>query len=196
MVYARPVSAPSDGVPRARGTLLVGALTATREIWGESGLAALREHLRPEARGAVCDGIVLPVSWYPETYFESCCEIVWHHLAQERNAPFYDFVHRSVDSGWTIVHRALMRLATPRLLAGRAPALWRHDHTHGHFAVDFRETSGTVRITGYPYPRTSIVRHGQTEALRHILSHARAREVRAKRHDEAGTDFVATFEWT
>ncbi len=183
-------------MPHARGTLVVGALTAVRDIWGQAGLGALREHLPTDARRAVCDEIVLPVSWYPETYFESCCEIVWHQLAREQDGPFFDFVHRSVDSGWTIVHRAVMRLATPRLLAGRAPALWRHDHTHGELSVDFRETSGTVRIERYPYPRGSIMHHGQMEALRHILSHARVRDVRAKRHDEGGADFVATYEWT
>ncbi|HEX8795776.1 MAG TPA: hypothetical protein VF765_32725 [Polyangiaceae bacterium] len=167
-----------------------------RDIWGEAGLAALREHLPPDARRALCDEIVLPVAWYPETHFEACCNIVWRHLAREQNGRFFDFVHRSIDSGWTVVHRAVMRFATPQRLARRAPDLWRHDHSHGELLVDFRETSGTVRIKGYPYPRESIMHHGQMEALRHILSHARVRDVRAKRHDEAGTDFVATFEWT
>lgn len=175
---------------------MVGALTAVKDIWGQGGLAILREHLPPEARRVICDEIVLPVSWYPEAYFENCCQVVWRHLAQVQDGPFFDFVHRSVDSGWTIVHRAVMRLATPRLLAGRAPALWRHDHTHGELSVDFRETSGTVRIKGYPYPRESIMHHGQTEALRHILSHARVRDIRAKRHDEGSADFLATFVWT
>lgn len=183
-------------MPHARGTLVAGALSAVKDLWGEPGIAQLREHLPPEARRALCDEIVLPVAWYPETYFEACCDIVWRSLAGEEDPSFFAFVQRSIDSGWTIVHRAIMRLATPQRLARRAPDLWRHDHTHGELSVDFRETSGTVRITGYPYPRDSIMHHGQTEALRHILSHARVRDVRAKRYDEPGTDFVATFDWT
>ena len=190
------MSAPPGDVPHARGTLVAGALSAVKAVWGDPGFKELRDHLPADARRALCDDIVLPVAWYPERYFESCCEIVWRRLAREENGPFFDFVHHSVDSGWTFVHRAIMRFATPQRLARRAPDLWRHDHTHGELSVDFRETSGTVRIKGYPYPRESIMHHGQTEALRHILSHARVRDVRATRHDEPSTDFVATFDWT
>lgn len=167
-----------------------------KELWGAPGLAELREHLSDDARRAICDEIILPVAWYPETYFESTCEIIWRRLAREQDEPFFDFVRRSVDSGWTFVHRAVLRFATPQRLARRAPDLWRHDHTHGELFVDFGETSGIVRIKGYPYPRESTMHHGQTEALRYILSHARVRDVRAKRLDEASGDFVATFEWT
>lgn len=167
-----------------------------RAIWGEPGIAVLREHLPSEARRAVCDEIVLPVAWYPETYFEACCDVIWRLLAREDDARFCDFVQRSIDSGWSIVHRAILRLATPQRLARRAPDLWRHDHTHGELLVDFRETSGTVRIKDYPYAAGSIMHRGQTEALRHILSHARVRRVRATRLDEADYGFVATFDWT
>ena len=190
------MSAPPGDVPHARGTLVAGALSSVRDLWGDTGLATLRDRLPPDARHALFGDIVLSMAWYPETYFEACCDIVWRDLSQERDAKFFAFVHRSIDSGWSFVHRAILRLATPQRLARRAPDLWRHDHTHGELSVDFRETSGTVRITGYPYPRDSIMHHGQTEALRHILSHARVRAVRATRHDEPGTDFVATFAWT
>jgi hypothetical protein len=173
-----------------------GALDAVKEVWGDPGWAELREHLPPSARRALCDGIVLPMGWYPETYFESCCEIVWQRLARKDDVAFFRFVHRSVDTGWTIFHRALMRLATPQRLARRAPDLWRHDHTHGELLVDLRENSGTVRIRGCPYPRESIVRHGQAEALRYILSHARVRAVRATRHADTADEFAVTLDWT
>jgi hypothetical protein len=62
--------------------------------------------------------------------------------------------------------------------------------------ADLRETSGTVVIRGYPYPRDSIMHHGQAEALRYILSHARVRDVRATRHADAGDDFAVTFDWS
>jgi hypothetical protein len=166
-----------------------------RELWGEPGWAELRAHLPQEASRVLCERIVLPVAWYPETYFESCCDVVWRRLAREDDATFYRFVHRSVDSGWTIFHRALMRLATPQRLARRAPDLWRHDHSHGELLVDLRESSGTICIRDCPYARDSIVRHGQVEALRYILSHARVRAVRATRHTDTGDDFAVTLDW-
>jgi hypothetical protein len=183
-------------VPHGRGTIVSGALDAVRAIWGEPGFAELREHLPPSASRVLCEGIVLPMAWYPETYFESCCEVVWRRLARMEDASFFRFVHRSVDTGWTIFHRALMRLATPQRLARRAPDLWRHDHTHGEMLVDLRERSGTVHIRGNPYARDSIVRLGQAEALRYILSHARVRTVRATRHVNTDDDFAVTLDWT
>jgi len=183
-------------VPHARGTIVAGAIEAVKEIWGDLGFAELRESLPPTVSRTLCDGIVLPMAWYPETYFESCCEVVWRRLSRMDDGAFFRFVHQSVDAGWTIFHRALMRLATPQRLARRAPDLWRHDHTHGELLVDFRETSGTVTIRGYPYARESVVRHGQAEALRYILSHARVRDVRATRHPDTGNDFAVTFDWT
>jgi hypothetical protein len=183
-------------VPHARGTILSGAIEAVGEIWGEPGFAELRQHLPPSASRVFCDGIVLPMAWYPETYFESFCEVVWRRLARTEDASFFHFVQRSVDTGWTIFHRALMRLATPQRLARRAPDLWRHDHTHGQMLVEIRESSGTVRIRGNPYPRDSIVRQGQAEALRYILSHARVRSVRATRHADTDDDFAVTLDWT
>ncbi len=190
------MSAPPGDEPHARGTLVAGAVASVRQIWGEPGLKQLRESLSPEVASTLFDRVLLPMAWYPESHFESCCEIVWRQLAREDDAAFFRFIHASIDSGWTIVHRALMRLATPQRLARRAPDLWRHDHTHGELLVDFRQTSGTVRIKGYPYPRSSIMHHGQAEALRHILTHARVRDVRATRHLDVGDDFVVTFDWT
>jgi hypothetical protein len=167
-----------------------------KDLWGDRGASELREHLPPQARRVICEEIVLPVAWYPETYFESCCDVVWRRLAREDEGAFFAFIHRSVDSGWTIVHRALMRLATPQRLARRAPDLWRHDHTHGELFVDLHESHGTIRVRGYPYGPHSIVRRGQTEALRYILAHARVRDVRATPQDDADGDFLVLFEWT
>jgi hypothetical protein len=175
---------------------VLGALAAVKSLWGEEGTRELREHLPSEARRQLCDEIVLPVGWYPETYFEGCCDVVWRRLAREDEATYATFVHRSVASGWSIVHRALLRLATPQRLARRAPELWRHDHTHGELSVELRETSGTIRIRGYPYVRDSIMHRGQAEALRYILSHARVHDIVARRHPDAGDDFVVTYQWT
>ena len=175
---------------------MAGALAAVKELWGEDGYRSLREQLPPDARRQLCDDIVLPVGWYPEAHFERCCDIVWRRLAREDPDAYVSFIHRSVASGWSIVHRALLRLATPQRLARRAPERWRHDHTHGELTVELREGSGTIRIRGYPYPRDSVMHDGQAEAMRYILSHARVRDIVAKRHADAGDDFWVTYEWT
>ena len=189
-------SVPPVDLPCARGTLVAGALGSIARLWGNAGLATLREQLDPQARASLLDDIVLPVAWYPEAHFERCCQVVWSALAHEDDEAFVAFIHRSIDHLWSRVHRVLMGLTTPHILARRAPAMWRHDHTHGTLEAELREQEGTVRVRGYPYSRTSIMARGQAESLRYILSHARVKTVRASHElDEHGT-FVVTLAWT
>ena len=175
---------------------MAGAVASALKLWGDAGRAALRERLPPDVRRALLDEIILPVSWYPETHFQACNEVVWEALARGDDAAFDAYVHGSIDHLWSRVHRVLMGLTTPHRLARRAPDMWRHDHTHGTLDVELRESDGTVRVQGYPYARDGIMGRGQTEALRYILSHARVHEVRATHAiDEQGT-FVATLSWS
>ena len=189
-------SAPPGDRPCARGTLVAGAVASVAKLWGDAGLSTLREHLPPEARHALLDEIILPVSWYPETYFETCNEIVWTALARGDDAAFDAYIHGSIDHLWSRVHRVLMGLTTPHRLARRAPDMWRHDHTHGDLDVELRESDGTVRVQGYPYARGGIMGRGQTEALRYILSHARVKEVRATHALDEHGNFVAMLSWS
>ncbi|MGO8999363.1 MAG: hypothetical protein ACLQVI_39055 [Polyangiaceae bacterium] len=189
-----PSTAPAD-VPCARGTLLAGAVASAAKLWGDDGLAALRERLDADARRALLDDIILPVSWYPETYFEACNEIVWSALARGDDEAFDAYVRGSIDHLWSRLHRVIMGLTTPPRLARRAPDMWRHDHTHGSLEVELRESEGTVRVRGYPYARTGIMGRGQTEALRYILSHARVKTVRATHELDDQGNFTAILAW-
>ncbi|MGH7294026.1 MAG: hypothetical protein ACRELB_03790 [Polyangiaceae bacterium] len=187
---------PPVDVPCARGTLVAGALGAVERLWGDAGLAELRRGLDADARRSLFDDIVLPVAWYPEAHFESCCEVVWATLARRDQAAFFAFVHASVDHLWSRVHRLLISLTTPHVLARRAPAMWRHDHTHGTMDVELREQQGSVRVRGYPYARNGVMARGHTESFRHILGHARVKTVLASHElDDQGT-LVVALSWT
>jgi hypothetical protein len=191
----RASSSAPPGQPCARGTLVAGAVASVGKLWGNQGLATLREHFAADARSALLDAIILPVSWYPETYFQACSDVVWTALARGDDAAFDAYIHGSIDHLWSRVHRVIMGLTTPQRLARRAPDMWRHDHTHGTLEAELRESDGTVRVIGYPYSRTGIMARGQAEALRYILSHARVKEVRVEHElDEQGT-FVARLRW-
>lgn len=175
---------------------MAGAIGAVERLWGADGLAELRRGLDAEARRLLLDDIVLPIAWYPEAHFESCCEVVWATLARRDDAAFFPFVHASVDHMWSRVHRLLVSLTTPQVLARRAPAMWRHDHTHGTMDVELQEQHGTVRVRGYPYARRGVMARGHAESFRHILGHARVKIVRASHElDERGT-LVVALSWT
>ena len=175
---------------------MTGAVGAVKELWGEDGMRELRQRLQPDARKALCEEIILPVAWYPERHFEGCCEAVWSGLARQEAGVFEAFIRQSVDHMWGRVHRVLLSLATPHLLARRAPGLWRHDHTHGEAVVELRERDGTIRVRDYPYGPSSIMRRGQSESFRYILSHARVHDVRATQHADESGDLVVLLEWS
>jgi hypothetical protein len=190
-----PASGPSSPEPHVRGTVVGGAFSAVADLWSDDGIREVSEQLSPAARAGLCDRIVLPVAWYPEASFREWCEAVWHGPAREDEAAFARFVRRSVDLGWSWVHRALVRIATPALLARRAPTIWRHDHTHGDMSVTLGERCGTLRVTRYPHARSAVMRRGQTESLRYILTLARVADVRASHAMEGGDVFVVTLRW-
>jgi hypothetical protein len=183
------------GVPQARGTLLAGAVGAVAKLWGDQGIREVRARISAEAALALCDRIVLPVAWYPEPIMREWCEAVWHGPAQEEAAVFATFVHRSVDHGWRWTHRAIIRLATPRAMARRAPAIWRHDHTHGVMSVELGESMATVRVVDYPQQDSLIMRRGHAESLRYIMTLARFGNVRASQAVDADGAYVATLRW-
>jgi hypothetical protein len=174
---------------------VAGALAAVAKLWGDGGLAVLRERLGAEARHSLLDDIVLPVAWYPEAHFESCCDVVWSELARHDDEAFSAFIHGSIDHLWSRVHRVLMGLTTPHILARRAPAMWRHDHTHGRLEVELREQGGTVRVRDYPYARTGSMPRGQAESFRYILGHARVKTVRASHELDERGNFVVALAW-
>ena len=195
-VVVQPVDgSPAGNEPHARGTLVAGAVGAVALLWGDAGLRDVSERLGEDARSALCDRIVLPVAWYPEQSLREWCEAVWRGPAGEDEQAFATFVDRSVDHGWSWVHRALVRLATPGLLARRAPDIWRHDHTHGELSVTLDEGKATLRVVRYPHAGSAVMRRGQTESLRYILTLARFGDVRASHALDPDGAFVATFRW-
>jgi hypothetical protein len=182
-------------VPQARGTLLAGAVGAVAKLWGDDGTRDVRARVSAEAAQALCDRIVLPVAWYPEAIMREWCEAVWDGPARQDFAAFATFVHRSVDHGWRWTHRAIIRLATPRAMARRAPAIWQHDHTHGVMTVDLGESMATLKVVDYPQRDSLVMRRGHAESLRYIMTLARFGNVRASQALDAEGAYVATLRW-
>ena len=186
---------PADDAPHVRGTIVGGAVAGVSLLWGDAGIRDVSERLDAAARGAICDRIVHPLAWYPEASFRAWCEAVWDGPARRDDRALTAFIHRSVDHGWGWVHRALLRLATPGLLARRAPSIWKHDHTHGQLTVALDDRRATVRIEGYPHPRSSIMRRGQAESLRYILTRSRFSDVRGSHTVDGDGTYVLTLRW-
>ena len=91
--------------------------------------------------------------------------------------------------------RAVVRLASPRLMARRAPDIWHHDHTHGVMSVTLEEGRATLKVVDYPQRDSLIMRRGQAESLRYILTLARFGDVRASQGLDADGAFVVTLRW-
>lgn len=90
----------------------------------------------------------------------------------------------------------LVRLATPRLLARRAPELWRRDHSHGDVEVTVLDAVRLrLRLSDHPWVRDPVMRRFQARSFRYILSLTRVRDLGTVESTDAGGALVMTATW-
>jgi uncharacterized protein (TIGR02265 family) len=187
------VSSPE---PTVRGTVLVGMTAATRQLWGRDALDLLKGRLELPPERALFDEIATPLAWYPEQLAVRLARIVWDDLAARDEAAFTGFAERTIDHGWGRVHSVLVRLATPRILARRAPELWRRDHSHGAVEVAVLDaTSLRLRLSDHPYVHDPVMRRFQAESFRYILSLTRVPELTVVEGTDPRGSLVMTAAW-
>ncbi len=165
--------------PRVRGTAFLGLRAAAEELWGAEGIRDIAQRLRPEVRAAVVDDIVLPSTWLPEASLIELCSAAWTGPAGATEAAFSAFVGRSAFHGWGRFRKMLLGMATPPMLAARAPDLWKRDHTHGLLHSDLLPDGSVTRLTGSAYGGDEFSRMLIFETFRQIMSMTRVKLTRA-----------------
>jgi hypothetical protein len=155
---------------------------AIEHLWGRGALDALRGRLDLPAEHVLFDQIASPLSWYPENLAARIGAIVWDDLAARDEAALQRFAEQTIDHGWGRMHSVLVRLATPRILARRAPELWRRDHSHGDVEVVVVDpTTLRLRLSDHP--------------CRYILSLTRVRDLETVEAPDPAGALVMTATW-
>jgi hypothetical protein len=188
-------TAAATALPHVRGTAFLGLRAAAEEQWGARGLEEVARALPPDVRAAVVDAIVMPSSWLPEAHLIAFCQAVWRGPAGQSEPVFTAFVGRSVFQGWGRFRKMLLGMATPAMLAARAPELWRRDHTHGALVSELLPHGSITRLVGSAYSASDFSRALIFETFRQIMGMTRVKLVRARHTLEPPDTIAMHFDW-
>src|SRR5262249_47799340 len=120
-----------------RGSQFLAFRSAVLEMWGEFGWREVTAALGPDARELLLRAPVSPIDWVPERHMMELSEAVFAGPVGGGDDAYRRFVTKMIDHGFGRIRRFVLQLAPPELLLGRAPDLWRHDHTHGELSVSY-----------------------------------------------------------
>lgn len=155
---------------------------------------AARRHLTPEERAAVGRHLAgdaaeiwrneapLSSEWYPDAVSVDIVEALHGTLPLAR---FNGFVGVLVDTGFGRLRKFFLGLATPLMLAARAPEFWRYDHQTGEMLAVEQGGGVLVTIRDHPYVGSEACRALMAEYIRYALNLTRVRSaIVARSHDE------------
>jgi len=181
----------------ARGTILIAFREATNDLWGAEGVRAIGERLPQVVREETLDvSAVIPL-WVPESYVLAWYEALWHGPCEARRNSFDTFLGRMLDCGFGRVRKAFLAFAKPATILNKAPALWRHDHTHGTLCLESLEaTSARVRLTDHPYASTSLSCIATAEIYRYCASLCRAKNVSELHYRDSAGALIVRLRWS
>jgi hypothetical protein len=150
---------------------------AVLELWGEFGWREVTSALDAEARERLLGAPVSPVCWVPERHMMALSEAVFAGPAGGGEEAYLHFVTKMIEHGFGRIRRFVLQLAPPELLLGRAPELWRHDHTHGVLTVSVAGSEALAVLRDHDHVRTPLSRLTAAQAFRAALERTRAKNV-------------------
>ena len=162
---------------RARGSVVIGMKSAALELWGPDAVASLARSLSTEARVAIFDDLLLPMGWIAESSVIEFWRAAYEGPLEAREGALVKYVESAVMHGWGRFRKVFVGLMTPALLTERAPALWRHDHTHGVVEATMLGNTGVVRLIGHEYGASPVACRFMAASFQAIVAMSRAKDV-------------------
>jgi hypothetical protein len=164
--------------PLIRRWVLRAYRSAAHALYDANELATIAANLPDDARAETYDPPILHAEWLPDRYVIAWSFAVWDGPAKRTRAGYVRFSQKWMDLGFGRLRRALLNLASPRLLIERAPTMWREDHSHGNLEYEFEgEKAAVLRLRDSPYCELPQSRAAMAECFRYSISLARAKDV-------------------
>jgi hypothetical protein len=180
----------------ARGTILMAFRDAANRLWGETGTREIGSRLSPKVRAETIELAAVNLVWVPEAYVLEWYQAVWDGPCEARSEAFRIFLDRMLDSGFGRVRKAFLGLAKPPMILGRAPSLWRHDHTHGALTVEgLKPGSARVRLADHPYTETPLGCLAIAEIYRYCIALCRVDDATEIHYREPNGALVVRLRW-
>jgi hypothetical protein len=184
---------PADpGLVRRKS--LIGVRAACEQLWGKEGSEAVARALPQDVRERTA-GIVPLAEWLPLGDLIAWHHVVWDGPARNDWKLMSHFARVTIDQGFGRVYRMMIGALTPQLLAPRVAKLWRDEYTAGKLeALTIEANQVKLRLSEHAYVGLPLMCDVISEAYRHVLSMARARNVRVANEARGGALFV-TLRW-
>jgi len=163
------MSAPLVSEPCALGNRASESREATRDLFGDSGVADVFERMSADDRAVFLPNAA-PTKWIPERRYVAFTRALWDGPCAQDRRELTRWVDRITDRGFGRARRMIMSLASPWIIVRRAGQLWAVEHTHGKLSVSRMEGSSVrFTLTAHPFVEDEVSRHAISEAFRHII---------------------------
>ena len=143
---------------RTRRRTVVGMRTAIEEMFGPSGLEAAQALLPEESLVALFHPRHVGQTWIAECHLTALVDAVFAGPCGRNRLKLRDWSRLQIMQGFGRVKAAMLRVVTPEILATRAAALWKDEHSHGALAATL------------PSPRTAVLTLADHEYVDHALA--------------------------
>lgn len=155
---------------------LRAAVAAAQDCFGKEAARAVEESMSAAFSEALAP-VETGMSWTPVQHMIDWSLAVWEGPAGRERPLMVDYTRRQVALGFGRLRRALIAVASPRLLLTRAPELWDKDNRGGKVSVQLGEHEGVWTLVDHPYCEVPHARAAMAEVLRYCVELTRARDV-------------------
>jgi hypothetical protein len=180
-----------------KGIVLHAMRLAVLDVFGEDGLADVATRVSSDTRVQTVEASASPLAWVPERFLVEWHEAVLEGPAKRDDAALCRVINRRIDFGFGRVRKALLGLVGPEGVAKRATELWKHDHTHGVFALviakDSQSAAGT--LSDHVFCASPIARRALAETFRYIVQLSRGVKVARETHGLQGDSLTIRVTW-
>ncbi len=180
-----------------KGIVLHAMRLAVLDVFGDAGLAEVAPRVSADTCAQTVDASASPLAWVPERFLVEWHEAVWDGPARRDDAALCRVINRRLDFGFGRVRKALLGLVGPEGVTRRAGELWKHDHTHGVFAVttgsDGKSAAGT--LSEHVFCESPIARRALAETFRYIVHLSRGVKVARETHGLHGASLAIRVTW-
>jgi len=175
----------------------MGFRAAVEEMFGDEGVREVRAHLPADADSAFFDARSVGEKWIAERHLLVFMDAVLNGPCGRNRIKFADWSRLQITRGFGRVKAAMLRVATPEILASRAAVLWREENTHGVLVASSVPGRVMATLTDHGYVTHHLAQSVLTESLRTVIAMSYfAKDVRGSFELLSGPRLAMTFTWS
>ena len=128
-----------------KGSAITARVRYVRETYGEGGVRAVRDALRPEHR-TVLEGRVLPHEWVPFALFTDLCVEVDRRFGKGDMAVCREMGRYAARVNLPTLYRIFYALGSPEFILRRAGKVWAVHYSSGRMETTFADKVGVKEV--------------------------------------------------